>query len=141
MNLISETQLFYEIGNQIPNQARFKVKDNWQTITWGQYLDSATKITYYLSEIGVGLETKVAIFAKNQLEWSYFDTALHAVRAVLVPIYTSSTPEQVQYILAHSDAEIIVTELERLPTLFKILPTLPRNFSLPTGRSLKNQFR
>ncbi|MDM8566793.1 long-chain fatty acid--CoA ligase [Candidatus Halobeggiatoa sp. HSG11] len=125
MNLISETQLFYEIGNQTPNQARFKVKDNWQTITWGQCLDSATKITYYLSEIGVGLETKVAIFAKNQLEWSYFDTALHAVRAILVPIYTSSTPEQVQYILAHSNAEIIVTELERLPTLFKILPTLP----------------
>ncbi len=125
--MLSETKLFYEVGNQEPNKPRFKirVKDDWQTITWGQCLTAITKIACSLSEIGVGLETKVAIFAKNQVEWSYFDVALHATRSILVPIYPSSTPEQVKYIISHSDAEIIVTELERLPVLFKIWSELP----------------
>ncbi len=124
---MTETQRLYEIGTSDPDKPRLMVKaeTGWEKITWGQILDYTTRITKYFVNTGVGFNTKVAIFAKNQVEWAYFDAAIRAVRSVFVPVYTSNTPEQVRYIINHSDAEIIVTELELLPVLFKIWHKLP----------------
>lgn len=126
---VTETQQFYDTGTNEPDKPRLMVKtaagNDWQTITWGHILDHATQISWYFAEMGIGLNTKIAIFAKNQVAWAYFDVAIHAVRSIFVPIYTSNTPEQVKYIINHSDSEIIITELERLPTLFKIWRALP----------------
>jgi long-chain acyl-CoA synthetase len=125
--LMTETEIFYEMGIKNPNKPRLMVKSDsgWQSVTWGKILDCATKISLYFSNMDVGLNTKVAIFAKNQVEYAYFDVAIHAVRSVFVPIYISNTPEQVKYIINHSDTEVIVTELERLPVLFRIWKELP----------------
>jgi len=125
--LITETETLYQRGTLEPEKPRFRVQteNGWQTISWGDYLNYTTQIALYFTEIGVGWNTKVAIFAKNQLEFAYFDMAIHAVRSVLVPVYASNTPKQVKYILNHSDSEIVITELERLPLLLEIWQQLP----------------
>ncbi len=125
--ILIESRRLYEIGTTDSDKPRFMVKDNvgWQTITWGQVLEYTTSITQYFINLGIGHTTKVAIFAKNHVEWAYFDAAIRAVRAVFVPVYASNTPKQVLYVLNHSDSEIVVTDLENLPTLFTILKELP----------------
>ena len=52
----------------------------------------------------------VALLARNSLDWALVDFALAQIGAVGVPIYASSSPRDVEYLLAHSEAVGIVCE-------------------------------
>ena len=122
--MITEMQRLYEKATYDPHKARFMVQHKegkWQPISWKTFFHHATQIACYLhQELNIGKNYKISVFAKNCVEWSYFNAAIHAVHAVLVPIYLSNTYEQVQYIVHHSDSEVLITESERLPVLLKI---------------------
>jgi len=119
----NDIQLLYEKSRNEPNKPRFMVKNSeekWQPITWTEFFNSAMQLANYLVALEVGWNQKVSLFAKNRVEWAYFNAAIHAVRGVFVPIYLSSTPEQAKYIINHSDSKVLVTEVERLPGLFRV---------------------
>lgn len=78
--------------------------------------------------LGVGRGDKVAILGFNRPEWVIFDHAAMAVGAVAAGVYTTCSAEEVQYIVDHAEARIILledegqwqkiaTERERLPRL------------------------
>ena len=48
--------------------------------------------------------------SKTRYEWTLFDFAILAVGAVVVPIYETSSAEQVEWILADSGATAVVVE-------------------------------
>ncbi len=122
-----ENHRIIELGQKEPDRPRFRVKEGnfWRTITWGQMLDNTAKVTHYFLDIGVGLNTKIAIYARNQVEWACLDAAIRFVKAVFVPVYTSNTAKQAQYIIDHSDAELVITDLEHLSVLLGIVHELP----------------
>ena len=49
----------------------------------------------------------MAILSENRPEWAFADLATLAAAAVDVPIYPSSTPAQVLYILKDSGAKVV----------------------------------
>ncbi|MBF0591319.1 MAG: AMP-binding protein [Nitrospirae bacterium] len=126
---MTEARILFERGTTDPQAVRFMYEgadSAWQTITWGDFLGRATQIALYLRDIGIGPDKKVSIFARNRIEWPFCVMAIHACRGVLVPIYQSNTASQTQYILNHSDSEVLITESELLPVLFRIWKELPR---------------
>ena len=54
---------------------------------------------------GVGLGERVALMSKTRYEWTLFDYAIWSAGAVTVPIYETSSPEQIEWIL--TDAGVV----------------------------------
>ena len=59
---------------------------------------------------GVEKGDRVALYAANRMEWCLLDWANICIGALTVPLYASSTAAQVQYIVNHSEAAVLVVD-------------------------------
>ena len=102
----------YRNAAEEPAKAVFsrKVGDAWQNVTARQFRDEVANVAKGLIASGIGHGDRVGIFSGNSYEWTLFDFAIWAVGGVPVPIYATSSAEQVQWILADSGAVGVVTE-------------------------------
>ena len=69
------------------------------------------KIEYFilgLSQIGLNKNNTVAIISENRPEWVIADIATLSLGAVDVPIYPTSTPEQIAYIFNNAEVKIAI---------------------------------
>ncbi len=82
----------------------------WKTCDWRTYGDEVRKAAASLLALGVVPGERIAILASNRSEWTIIDMAAMTVGAVPVGIYTTSAPQQVEYILRDSGAAILVVE-------------------------------
>ncbi len=85
---------------------------NWVTRTFSEVLDSVRNLSLGLMALGVEKGDKVSILANTRPEWSYFDFAALTAGAVVAPIYQTNSPEECRYVLADSDAKVVVVEDE-----------------------------
>lgn len=94
-----------------------KSGNHWHWMSWDEAAASVEKAGRALISLGIQPQDKVAILAENRVEWILADLAIQSVGAVSVPIYTTSATEQVEYILAHSGARVVlVSALPSNPT-------------------------
>jgi len=82
----------------------------WSVRTWADYGKEVRAIARALAAEGVGAGDAVAVLSANRAEYHIADLATVANGAVAVPVYHSNSPEQVQYVLEHSDAKAIFVE-------------------------------
>ncbi|MEW5785482.1 MAG: AMP-binding protein, partial [Bacillota bacterium] len=98
----------------------------WQPVTWREFGKRVAEIAFGLKSLGVGKADRVALFAENRLEWTYADLAILALGAISVPIYATSSADQVSYILEHSAAKaIFVNTVQDAAKVARARPTLP----------------
>jgi long-chain acyl-CoA synthetase len=111
---------------------REKVYGIWRDITWREYGEKAKQVALGLISLGLEKGDRVAIISENNPEWLYSDLGILSAGGVTVGIYTTDSPKQVGYIMAHSGAKVCITEdeeqldkilevRERLPLLQKII--------------------
>ena len=105
-------EMFFSKRNEFPDKVAymFKKDGEWQQKTFKEATDCAEKIAAGLASIGVEKGDRVAIVSGNRMQWSLSDYASTALGAMLVPIYPSLLPEQVQYILDNSEATVVIVE-------------------------------
>ena len=107
---------------------RVRVGDDWAVQTYAQFGAHVATLARHLIDLGVQAGDRVALFSTNRPAWSETDLALLGVRAVVVPLYPTSTPEQVRHILADSGAVFAIVEnadlLGRLEAAWPELPDL-----------------
>ncbi len=60
-----------------------------------------------LRKAGLQPGGRVAILSENRTGWVIADLGTQAARGITVPIYATNTPEQVEYVINHSGAEIV----------------------------------
>ncbi|MEV8093035.1 long-chain fatty acid--CoA ligase [Kitasatospora sp. NPDC085879] len=84
----------------------------WQPVTARQFRDDVLALAKGLLTRGVRYGDRVAVMSGTCYEWSLFDYALWAVGAIPVPVYPTSAPEQVRWILAETQAVACVVEHE-----------------------------
>jgi long-chain acyl-CoA synthetase len=60
-----------------------------------------------LRKAGLQPGDKVAILSENRTGWVIADLGTQAARGITVPIYATNTPDQVEYVINHSGAEIV----------------------------------
>ncbi|MEZ4629375.1 MAG: long-chain fatty acid--CoA ligase [Deinococcales bacterium] len=111
-----------------PNLAqRVKRLGLWQRITWQEHINKVERLATQLIELGLQPSNKMAILCENRPEWLIADLAIQSIGAVSVGIYTTSSPQQVKYILEHSDAKgIILENAEQIEKWLEIAPSLPQ---------------
>lgn len=92
----------------------WKQDDHYQTLSYRAFWDRVQAFAYALEQIGVRRESKVAILANNCPGWTIADLGIMMSSAVTVPIYPTSTPHQIEFILQNADVEVIVVENDEL---------------------------
>lgn len=80
------------------------------TRTWSEYSTEVRALARALAAEGVGRGDAVAVLSGNRAEYHIADVATLANGAVAVPIYHSNSPEQVKYVLEHSEAKVVFCE-------------------------------
>ena len=88
----------------------WKTGGRWEDVTWGRILEDVQALSAGLIAQGVKPGDRVAIFADTSLQWVVCDLAVSAAQAVTVPIYASNTPDEVRYILNHSEASFVFVD-------------------------------
>jgi long-chain acyl-CoA synthetase len=89
---------------------RRRVGGAWADVTAAQFADEVTATAKGLIASGIAPGDRVAVMSKTRYEWTVADFALFTVGAVVVPIYETSSAEQVEWILSDSGARGIFVE-------------------------------
>ncbi len=88
--------------------------DNWEHISGEIFLQRVRHVALGLSQLGIKTGDRVAIISENRPEWSITDLAILSVGAVNVPIYTTQSVEQINYILQDSEAKVLFVSGRRI---------------------------
>jgi long-chain acyl-CoA synthetase len=91
----------------------------WEVVTWAEYLLAASQVAGGLAELGVGPGQRVAILSANRVEWHLADLGTLLNGSVTVPVYPTSSPAQVAYLLGH--AKVAVCFVDTHAQLGKVL--------------------
>ena len=97
--------------------------DGWQPMTALQIEEEVRSAAKGLIAAGVKAGDRVAIMARTRYEWTILDFAIWYAGASVVPIYETSSTEQVQWILEDSGATGIIVETPLLKEF--VTPVLP----------------
>jgi long-chain acyl-CoA synthetase len=87
-----------------------RVGDAFEERSARWFVDEVEALARGLIALGVGPGDRVAIHSATRLEFTLVDYAIWAVGAVTVPLYETSSRDQVAWILADSGARLIVCE-------------------------------
>ncbi|QRP44054.1 long-chain fatty acid--CoA ligase [Amycolatopsis sp. FDAARGOS 1241] len=91
---------------------RRQVDGTWLDVTAKDFADQVAAVAKGLIAAGVGHGDRVALMSKTRYEWTLIDFAIWAAGAVTVPIYETSSPEQVHWILSDSAAKAVLVETD-----------------------------
>lgn len=89
-------------GERIALKYRDYEKVQWIPVTWNQFSNTVKDAANAMVEMGIGEEENIGIFSQNKPECLFTDFAAFANRAVTIPLYATSSPAQVQYIVNDS---------------------------------------
>jgi len=105
-----------------PGQKALGYKENgeWKTYTIEEYIEFSNLVSYGLLAMGLQPGAKVGIVTANRPEWNFFDMGITQAGFTQVPIYTTLSDNDMQYVLEHSEAEILI--LGDKPLFKKISP-------------------
>jgi long-chain acyl-CoA synthetase len=97
-----------DYGDQVG--LRVRRDGQWRDVTWKEFGDQVAGVAKGLIASGVAAGDRVALQAKTRYEWTVFDFAIWTAGAAVVPIYETSSPDQVAWILSDSGATAVVVE-------------------------------
>jgi long-chain acyl-CoA synthetase len=87
-----------------------KVNGRWQPTTWHTYAEQVRTAARALIALGLPRGGKVAILGFNRPEWAIFAHAAMMAGGAAAGIYTTNSPDEVQYIVHHSEAHVLLAE-------------------------------
>lgn len=106
--------------------AAYRKEGKYVDISWGEMNKKVKDLSFYLLAKGVAKGDKVAIFAANRYEWHMAALAITSIGAVDVPIYSTNSTEETEYVLANSDSKLCFVgsndQLERVLVVRNKLP-------------------
>ena len=102
------TQNAAEAGSQVG--LRRQVDGRWVDVTYAEFAEQVRAVAKGLVAGGVQAGDRVGLLARTRYEWTVLDFAIWTAGAVVVPIYETSSADQIGWILGDSEARAIVVE-------------------------------
>jgi len=84
----------------------------WNRITWDEYGKRVNKTAAALIHAGLQPGDPVAILGDNRPEWLVCHVAAMAIGCVTCGVYSTNAPEQVAYVVGHSESKLLFVENE-----------------------------
>ncbi|WP_326821291.1 AMP-dependent synthetase/ligase [Streptosporangium sp. NBC_01756] len=133
------TDTVFQRAEREPGTVRLRRKDgdDWAAVTAGEFRDQVAGVARGLIAAGVGPGDRVALMARTRYEWAVIDYAVWTAGAVTVPIYETSSSDQVKWIASDSGAKAAFVELpsheETVRAVLDELPELKDVWSIEGG--------
>ena len=91
-------------GEKIALKYRDYERAQWIPVTWNEFSRLVKRVACALAALGVKEQENVGLFSQNKPECLYVDFGAFANRAVVIPMYATSSSAQLQYIV--NDAQV-----------------------------------
>lgn len=93
-----------EFGDEEIIRFREKTKKSW---SWNQLGEKVEQVLSGLHILGSRAGDNVGIISQNRVEWLLTDLAIMANRGVTVPLYATSSMDQIRYILSETEIRVL----------------------------------
>jgi long-chain acyl-CoA synthetase len=106
------TDLIHRNAERTPDVAVVsrKVQGQWADLTAAEFLTEVHRAAKGLVASGVQPGDRVGLMSRTRYEWTLLDFAVWCAGAITVPVYETSSAEQVEWILGDSGAVAVITE-------------------------------
>jgi len=91
---------------------KHRVNGIWTSVTWRGFTDQVRDLAAGFIAAGIQAGDRVALMSRTRFEWTLLDYAILSAGGVTVPIYPTSSLEQVEWILSDSGAVAVVVETD-----------------------------
>ena len=92
----------------------FKHNGNWQKYSTAEYIEHAYSFCYGLCESGFRRGDKIITVSANRPEWNFTDMGMSMLGVVHVPVFTSLSATEYEYIIRNSGARMIIISDKKL---------------------------
>ncbi|WP_150243650.1 AMP-dependent synthetase/ligase [Nocardiopsis quinghaiensis] len=108
------TDTLYERAASEPDAvaARRQESGQWHDVTVAELHGDIAAYAKALIDAGVEHGDRVALMSRTRYEWTVVDYAVWSIGGVTVPIYETSSAEQIEWILSDSGAKAVFVENE-----------------------------
>ncbi|WP_432487435.1 AMP-dependent synthetase/ligase [Kineococcus sp. SYSU DK018] len=134
------TDCVVDAAREVPGRvsaSRKQADGTWRDVTAAEFLADVTAVAKGLLAAGVQPGDRVGLMARTSYEWTLVDVATWFAGAVTVPVYETSSAEQVRWILADSGAVACFAETAdnaaRVAAVREGLPQLRDVWTLASG--------
>ena len=107
------------------DEVAIRTRQDAFTITWGELRERVDALAGGLAKLGVERGDTVALLLCNRPEFHLCDLAVMMLGATPFSIYSTYTPEQIQYLVADADAKLLICEQQYLPQVREARKALP----------------
>lgn len=118
-NITNQIEELFARNPEFPSVA-IQTDHEWSTITAAQFRTQVRSVAKGLIAEGLQPGDRIAILSRTRFEWTVADYAIWYAGCVTVPIYETSSPEQVEWIV--SDAHVVATFFEAQRTTHAFNP-------------------
>jgi long-chain acyl-CoA synthetase len=104
---------------QHPEQPVVAVRVGDRFVDWStrQFVEEIVAAAKGLIALGIEKDDRVVVHSSTRIEWTILDYAIWCAGGITVPIYETSSAEQIQWIVSDSDAKALFTENAALKAL------------------------
>jgi long-chain acyl-CoA synthetase len=109
--------VYYHLGEIVHKQAHQNkskiaikhqdVGDIWSDLSWGDFSEKVMKTAQAMAELGIEPNDNIGIYSQNMSKYLIVDFAAYANKAVMVPMYATSSPNQIKYIVKDASINLI----------------------------------
>jgi long-chain acyl-CoA synthetase len=136
--------LFQQTARRTPDleALKWKVSEAWNALTWRQYAEQVRHLANGFLALGLKPGEFVNILAANRPEYYVTDLSVLHAGAVPVSLYNTLAAEQIEYIVNHCEAVLIVVEnaafYERIAAIRKRLPQVRKVIMIDGAEAFAN---
>ena len=118
--------LFFHQVRRLDGRVALRHKDYgiWNRVSWKQYGESVRIVAAGLLACGMDLGDRICVLGENRPEWLICHLGTMTAGAVTCGIYPTSSSEEIEYVLEHSEAKLLFVENEE--QIEKVLQIMDR---------------
>jgi long-chain acyl-CoA synthetase len=127
-NLLTVPAQFLDMAARHGDAVALRVKrlGIYQDVKWTDALTIVARIAVGFSDLGVKKGDRIAIIGDPVPEWVFADIAAQCIGAVSYGIYPTSSREEIEYVLQHGGASVVVAEdQEHVDKVLSIIDSVP----------------
>ena len=98
----------------------------WKAVSWKQFSLRVKQVSNAMLNLGIQPQENIAVFAQNCIQYMYTDFGAYGIRVVSIPIYATSSEQQIQYVMNDANVRFLfVGEQEQYDKAHRVFPLCP----------------